>query len=167
MIRLKICLLGATAVGKTSLARRFVHGEFQDRYLTTVGVRIDKRIVEVEGEQVHLIVWDLSGEDEFAQMQTRYLRGAAGWIAVADGTRPSTLDQALDLDRRAEAELGSQPSVLLLNKTDLTEDWALSDERVASLRVGGAPAVRTSAKTGAGVEAAFAALARSAWERRR
>jgi hypothetical protein len=77
MMRLKICLLGATAVGKTSLARRFVEGVFSDRYLTTVGVRIDKRVVRIDGQEIHLIVWDLSGEDEFAQVQTRYLRGAS------------------------------------------------------------------------------------------
>ena len=166
MIRLKICLLGATAVGKTSLARRFVHGVFQDRYLTTVGVRIDKRVVQVEGQEIHLVVWDLSGEDEFAQLQMRYLRGAAGWITVADGTRPDTLHKALDLHARAEAELGAQPAVLLLNKADLAEDWALSEERVAALDVGGAPAVKTSAKTGEGVEAAFERLARAGWDRR-
>jgi small GTP-binding protein len=166
MIRLKICLLGATAVGKTSLARRFVQGVFQDRYLTTVGVRIDKRVVEIDGQEIHLVVWDLSGEDEFAQLQMRYLRGAAGWIAVADGTRPDTLHKALELHARAKAELGSRPAALLLNKADLTENWALPEERVAALEVGGAPAVKTSAKTGEGVEAAFERLARAAWSSR-
>jgi small GTP-binding protein len=167
MMRLKICLLGATAVGKTSLARRFVEGVFSDRYLTTVGVRIDKRVVRIDGAEIHLVVWDLSGEDEFAQLQMRYLRGAAGWIAVADGTRPDTLLKALELHRRAETELGPQPAALLLNKADLTQEWRLSDERVAELEIGGGPAVKTSAKTGEGVEAAFERLARAAWERRR
>jgi len=162
MIRLKICLLGATAVGKTSLTRRFVEGVFSDRYLTTVGVRIDKRVLDIDGEDVHLVVWDLSGEDEFAQLQLRYLRGASGWIAVADGTRPDTLDRALDLHSRAEAELGARPAVLLLNKADLADDWRISEDRVASLTVGGGVPVRTSAKTGEGVEAAFEKLARAA-----
>jgi small GTP-binding protein len=167
MMRLKICLLGATAVGKTSLARRFVEGVFHDRYLTTVGVRIDKRVVRIDGQEIHLIVWDLSGEDEFAQLQMRYLRGAAGWIAVADGTRPDTLDKALELHQRAEAELGPQPAALLLNKADLAAEWRLSDERIAAVEVGGEPAVRTSAKTGDGVEEAFERLARAAWNQRR
>ena len=159
MILKKVCLLGATAVGKTSLVRRFTQGVFSDRYLTTVGVRIDKREVEIDGQRIHLVVWDLSGEDEFAQLQMRYLRGAAGWLIVADGTRPQTLDKGLELHERAVAALGPQPAALLLNKADLTEEWRLSDERVASLEVGGRPARRTSAKTGAGVEEAFRVLA--------
>lgn len=166
MIRLKICLLGATAVGKTSLARRFVDGVFNDRYLTTVGVRIDKRVVEIDGNEVHLVVWDLSGEDEFAQLQKRYLRGASGWIAVADGTRANTLDKALELHQRAETELGAKPAALLLNKADLADEWQISPERIADLNVGGAPAIQSSAKTGEGVEAAFERLARAAWESR-
>lgn len=165
MIRLKICILGATAVGKTSLTRRFVEGVFSDRYLTTVGVRIDKRVVEIDGESVHLVVWDLSGEDEFAQLQMRYLRGASGWIAVADGTRPDTVDKALALHTRATAELGERPAALLLNKSDLEDQWRLSEERMASLKVGGRGPVKTSAKTGDGVEEAFEQLARAAVEK--
>ena len=162
MIRLKICLLGATAVGKTSLTRRFVEGVFSDRYLTTVGVRIDKRVLRIDDQEVHLVVWDLSGEDEFAQLQMRYLRGASGWIAVADGTRPDTLDKAIELHNRAEGELGARPAVLLLNKADLADQWRISEKRMASLTVGGGAPTCTSAKTGEGVEAAFEKLARAA-----
>jgi small GTP-binding protein len=77
MIQKKICLLGAFAVGKTSLVSRFVKSIFSDRYYTTVGVKIEKKIVRVGEQQWNLIIWDLAGEDEFMQIRMSYLRGAS------------------------------------------------------------------------------------------
>ena len=92
MIKKKICLIGSFAVGKTSLTRRFVSNEFSDDYLTTLGVKIERRDVEYgRTKTVNLMIWDLAGRDEFAQVQKSYLVGAAGLLFVADGTRRETL----------------------------------------------------------------------------
>ena len=159
MTSCKICLLGASAVGKTSLVRRFVKGIFDERYLTTVGVKIDKRTVERDGEQINLILWDLSGEDEFSQLRMSYLRGAAGYLLVADGLRPATLAKVIDLERRARAELGVRPFVLALNKADRSDDWRFDEAELQSLQDEGWTILRTSALTGDGVEKAFDMLA--------
>jgi small GTP-binding protein len=155
----KICLLGTSAVGKTSLVAQFVRGVFDERYLTTIGVKIDKKAVEVEGRAVNLLLWDLNGEDRFQRMEMSYLRGAAGYLVVVDGTRRVTLDAALALAHRAQASLGDAPRLLLLNKADLEGGWDLSDETIADLEAEGWTVLRTSAKTGAGVEEAFLGLA--------
>src|SRR3984885_14227382 len=118
-IQKKVCMLGGFSVGKTSLVKRFVESVFSEAYLTTVGVKIDKKIVDLPGRIVNLILWDLAGEDDIASLRMSYLRGAAGYVLVADGTRPSTLDVALSLRNRVETEYGSLPFVLLLNKHDL------------------------------------------------
>lgn len=157
MVRKKICLLGTSAVGKTSLVRRFVRGIFSDEYLTTLGVKIDKKAVTVRDERVELLVWDLNGEDAFQTLQLSYLRGSAGYLLVADGTRPATLDHALDLHMRAQAVTGPVPHALLLNKGDLETEWAVEPIRMAALAEHNARV--TSAKTGSGVEEAFVDLA--------
>ena len=92
MIQKKICLLGGFGVGKTSLVSRFVHSIFSDKYLTTVGVKIDKKRVDLGSQQVDLVIWDIYGEDDFQKVRMSYLRGASGYLLVADGTRrsPST-----------------------------------------------------------------------------
>ena len=159
MISRKICLLGASAVGKTSLVRRYVHGMFSDRYLTTVGVKIDKRAVEHDGEEVNLILWDISGEDEFSQLQMSYLRGAAGYLFVADGMRPTTLRKVIELEERARQALGPRPFVLALNKADQQESWRLDGPELEALEKQGWTMLRTSALSGEGVEAAFSELA--------
>ncbi|MEL6444044.1 MAG: Rab family GTPase [Bacteroidota bacterium] len=159
MIRKKLCLLGTSAVGKTSLARRFVRGIFSDEYLTTLGVKIDKKAVLLGEVRVELLVWDLNGEDSFQKLQMSYLRGSAGYLLVADGTRPTTLDYALDLHERAQRVTGAVPYLMLLNKADLVTEWSLDDARMASLEAAGHEVRRTSAKSAEGVEAAFHDLA--------
>jgi small GTP-binding protein len=161
MIQKKICLLGAFAVGKTSLVSRFVHSMFSDKYLTTVGVKIEKKTVAVSGHDVDLVVWDIYGEDDFQKLRTSYLRGAAGYLLVADGTRGSTLDTALGLQATAEQVVGRVPFIMVLNKVDLADRWEISDARLQQYSQKRWPVMRTSAKTGEGVENAFADLARA------
>ncbi len=159
MIQKKVCLLGAFAVGKTSLVSRFVHSIFSETYLTTIGVRIDKKAVAVGGDAVTLLLWDIAGEDEFLQVRMSYVRGTAGCVFVADGTRAVTLDQARELRDRVLEAVGDVPCVLALNKTDLTDEWEIDPAAIAALEADGWSVVRTSAKTGDGVERMFLTLA--------
>ena len=108
MLQKKICLLGAFGVGKTSLIRRYVDSIFSDAYLTTVGVKIDKKVLTVGTEEMALILWDIAGEDEIAAVRVSYLRGAAGYLLVVDGTRPETLDTAESIQKRITAEIGAK-----------------------------------------------------------
>jgi len=159
MIRKKICMLGAFAVGKTSLIQRFVKSIFSEKYLTSLGVKIDKKSLTIGGQNLELILWDLAGEDEFMKLRLSYLRGSAGFLLVADGTRPETLDIALTLKEKAENELGSVPFVLLINKADLVGEWHIDSTAIDFLAEQGWTVLQTSAKTGQGVAQAFVALA--------
>ena len=155
----KICMLGVFSVGKTSLVKRYVQSVFSETYLTTVGVKIDKKTVDLSDRIVNLILWDLAGEDDISSLRMSYLRGSAGYVLVADGTRPSTLEVALSLRQRVEADLGPLPFVLLLNKNDLREEWAIRDAEIEELRTNGWWVQSSSARTGDGVEDAFKTLA--------
>lgn len=157
MIMKKVCMLGAFAVGKTSLVQRFVHGIFSDDYLTTLGVKIDQAQVRVGPRDLRLILWDLAGEDEFIKVRMSYLRGSAGLLLVVDATRPDTLETALRLHGESRAAVGDLPYLLLLNKSDL--EMRLDEASLAGLRAQGVRILATSAKTGEGVRAAFADLA--------
>ncbi|MEW5977388.1 MAG: Rab family GTPase [Acidobacteriota bacterium] len=158
MIQKKICMLGAFAVGKTSLVSRFVHSIFPERYLTTVGVKVDKKLIQVAGREMSLILWDLHGEDEFQKVRMSYLRGSAGYLLVVDRTRRATLDTAAALQEETERVLGPVPFVLALNKSDLREEWDLDEATFARLAGRGWTVIETSAKTGQGVEEAFVTL---------
>lgn len=157
----KICLLGTSAVGKTSLISRFVKGIFSESYLTTIGVKIDRKTVPLEQGNVELLLWDLNGEDRFQKLAMSYLRGARGYLLVADGTRKQTLDAALALHHKATATLGQVPFIIVINKNDLRDQWSITDEDIHLMRSRGWPVLETSAKTGVGVDAAFVYLTRA------
>ncbi|HYL29829.1 MAG TPA: GTP-binding protein, partial [Gemmatimonadales bacterium] len=97
MIQKKICMVGLFGTGKTSLVQRFVHSRFSERYLTTVGVKIDRKEVEVDGAGITIVLWDLAGRDGHEDITASYLRGAHGILYVADGTRRETCDQLPEL----------------------------------------------------------------------
>ncbi|MBS1791007.1 MAG: GTP-binding protein [Acidobacteria bacterium] len=159
MIQKKICLLGAFAVGKTSLVSRFVKSIYSDQYLTTVGVKVDKKPVTLGDKEVNLIVWDLAGEDEFQKVSIDYLRGASGFLLVADGTRLGTLETARMLHRRVAETIGEIPFVFIVNKTDLQTEWEIDDQAITDCHAANWNVIKSSAKTGEGVEEAFKLLA--------
>jgi small GTP-binding protein len=159
MIQKKICMLGGYAVGKTSLVRRFVKGIFSEKYLTTVGVKIDKIVVKIGEQEMSLILWDLHGEDDFQQVQMSYMRGASGYLLVVDGTRRESLDTARALQLRTEEAVGTVPFILVVNKADLRDEWELEGGEAENFAGKGGTVLRTSAKTGQGVEEAFLILA--------
>lgn len=159
MIKKKVCLVGAFAVGKTSLVQRYVYSMFSEKYHTTVGVKVDKKQVNVQGQSIDLIIWDLHGEDDFQSLRMSYLRGASGCIYVADGTRPATMDVALHLRQRAEEAIGRIPSILAINKCDLKSQWELDVQKIEQWDPQGLTVIHTSAKTGESVERVFHQLA--------
>jgi small GTP-binding protein len=159
LIQKKIALLGAAGVGKTSLVRRCVSSLFDEAYLTTIGVKVDKKQVSVGGTDLTLMLWDVAGAEENASMPSSYVRGASGYLLVADGTRPETLDRGRDIVAQMNGDLGPLPHVVCLNKSDLAGQWRISDADAASLARDGIPVIRTSALSGAGVEDAFMQLA--------
>jgi small GTP-binding protein len=161
MLQKKICMLGSFSVGKSSLVRRFVESMFDEQYHTTIGVKVDKKIVRANGEEVMLVLWDIYGEDVFQKMRMSYLRGMHGYILVVDGTRRQTLDDALTLNDRVLGEIGKVPAVLALNKFDLADQWEIEQAQEAQLTSAGWRLERTSAKTGDAVEKAFLHLAQA------
>jgi small GTP-binding protein len=151
-------MLGGFAVGKTSLVQQFVRGIFSDKYFTTVGVKIDKRVVRVGDQEVNLVLWDLHGEDDFQQVRMSYLRGASGYFLVVDGTRRESLDCARALQNRIEEAMGTVPFILLLNKADVMDEWEFEVQEAKEFTEKDCTLLQTSAKTGQGVEEAFLML---------
>ena len=160
-ITTKICVVGDFAVGKTSVIERFVNNQFSDKYLTTVGVKIDTKEVDLAERDisVKLIIWDVAGAEEFGAKEFAYLRGASGFIFVVDGTREHTLTSARSLRTQIFEQFGVQPAVLLLNKCDLAGMWRIEDEKLEPMISEFDEVYRTSAKTGDDVEAALTRLA--------
>lgn len=166
MISKKICLVGDFNVGKTSLIRRFVDRQFSDQYLSTVGVKISRKNVELEevagkkNVQVQLLIWDLEGSTKFKAIAPTYLQGSKGVIIVADLTRSETIEH---IQEHIKLFLSMNPKgqiIVALNKSDLLDEakiakimasYPLASEKVSAI-------YNTSAKTGKNVDEIFQTL---------
>ncbi len=150
MMKKKICMVGDFSVGKTSLTQKFVNNVFSEKYLTTIGVKIDT----VDVNNVKLVVWDVAGRDSLSPINANYLVGAAGVILVADGTREETINNLPELWSLVEKKIGNVPCVVALNKADLPV-WNVSEEQTMMLSTRSWYALETSAKEGQNVAELF------------
>ena len=155
----KLCMLGDFGVGKTSLVARFVHSTFSDKYLTTIGVKVDTKEVALDGRGVcKLVIWDIAGRSQLDALNMTYLRGASALLLVADGTRERSLHTALNLLMQARTLLPDVAAVLAVNKLDLVEQWEVAPASLEELRRT-LSVHETSARSGEGVEGVFADVA--------
>jgi small GTP-binding protein len=160
MIKKKICMVGSYGVGKTSLVRRFVHSIFSVKYQITIGVTIDKKTVIMDDQEIKLLLWDIAGEGEAFSIPPSYLKGSDGYIIVIDGTRMNTYEQAIDIQQRIRKDIGDTPFVVVLNKSDLVDDWELGENILDDMRQRNWLVIKGSAKLGIGVEEAFNSIVR-------
>lgn len=160
-IQKKVCMLGEFSVGKTSLIERFVYNRFDDNYLSTIGVKISRKSVDIgNGIKTNLLLWDLAGGDEFSGSQSSYLRGAAGALLVCDLTRKETLSVVEEYAGQLHAVQPNARIIIVANKCDLSGEFEISETDLQNLSNKlDAPFFLTSAKTGEKVEEVFFELA--------
>lgn len=164
-VKAKVCLVGDVAVGKTSLIKRFVQDQFEDRYVATVGTKVTKKTVNVQWKGVaatlDLMVWDIMGEKGFRSLlRDAYFEGAQGVLSVCDLTRKETFYDLNNWVQMVRKQVGEVPVVFLGNKSDLVGRLVVTQEELARIgSIHDAPTFWVSAKTGQGVNEAFQILA--------
>ena len=158
VLQKKVCLLGDFAVGKTSLVHRFVEGTFSDKYLSTIGAKVSRKLVSVQGCMISMLIWDLVG-GEATRLMRNYYRGASGAILVCDLTRNETFDVLIRYAESFREVNPKSPVIIVGNKVDLITERTVDDARLARLAAKFRTAwYTTSAKTGEHVEELFLAL---------
>ena len=167
-MKVKICLVGDSHVGKTSLIRRYVHDEFDDRYISTLGAKVSKKEMTVHSEigdiAVTMTVWDIMGERGFTDLlKESFFTGAGGILAVCDLTRGETFEGLEDWIQAVKSVTGDIPMTFVGNKLDLKDEHAYGDDRLSDFAKNhGSSHFLTSAKTGENVEQVFLDLAKRA-----
>lgn len=155
MISKKVILTGSFGVGKTSLFNRFVYSRFSEKYLTTIGVKVNKKVIKVGTENLSILLWDIAGEVSQDKVPVSYFLGAHGIIYVFDLTRPITYKN-IDIDLAYLRGLLPTGVIKIVgNKKDLVSDSQIDAIR-NDLTVN--CDLFTSAKTGENVETLFQEL---------
>jgi small GTP-binding protein len=158
-LRRKVCLLGAPGVGKTSLVRRFVEREFDAGHESSIAMAIFKGTLEIGDISLEMMLWDPEGSEGWGQYHRSFISGASGLMFVVDGTKPRTLDHLLEAQTKGRGFIGSRPAVLIVNKADLTADFALTKSQVDAAGKLDWHLIQASAKAGDNVDEAFMKLA--------
>jgi small GTP-binding protein len=161
VVKLKICLVGDSAVGKTSLVHRYVRDQFNDDYLKSFGAKVAKKTLMIPWNgsevQVDMILWDVAGAGGLESVLKRdYLAGTQGVLIVCDATDSKTLYGMTDWIEAVRKLTGDVPVQIVINKSDAC------DEEAAGLSLspdGSISCIRVSARTGNNVERAFYELA--------
>jgi len=162
MISKKIILIGDFSTGKTSLIRRFVDNQFNDSYLSTIGVKISRKRINLEKEVIQGLIWDIEGGTDNKPVNKTYLTGAHGCIIVSDITRDDTIANIALYIKIVQEVSSSAPFVLVLNKCDRVNETEKQEilQRVLNQYQDSANEVYlTSAKSGEGVENMFKSIA--------
>ncbi len=167
VLKSKICLVGERGVGKTSLIRRYVLDQFDDKYVRTLGAKVEKKSMRVEVPErraqidIHMAIWDIIGHVGFRQLLgDSFFNGAQGILAVADLTRRETLPVLTGWVEAVESIAGKVPVILVANKADLTAQAQFGVADLAEMAdMFGCTYLLTSAKNGQNVEDAFLRLA--------
>ena len=164
--KIKVCLVGDVGVGKTSLVRRYVLDQFDDKYIATIGTKVTKKTISIknpstnEMENAVFLIWDIMGQPSFREiLREAYFYGAQGALCVCDVTSRDSFNELRYWIKAMNATAGQVPMVILGNKCDLKDKMEISTEDIKGFSDRTAsPSMLTSAKTGENVEKAFSVL---------
>jgi small GTP-binding protein len=157
MVTKKVILTGVFGVGKTSLFNRFVFQKFDEKYLTTIGVKVDKKVIHVNNTDFTYLLWDIAGEVTQDKIPHAYFLGTSGILYVVDLSRPNTFKQMETDIQYLKTHVASSLIKIVGNKKDLLTPEKLDEVlQIIPLK----PDILTSAKTGENVEELFHSFAK-------
>jgi small GTP-binding protein len=164
-IKLKICLLGDPAVGKTSLVQKFVYDFFSDSYMRTVGTKVSRKIIQYHepisdiNYEIVMMLWDIMGQKFSSMPLDNYLKMSHGALIVCDVTRKQTFENCREWKKNLVEGSGNVPIIYIANKIDLEKklDFSLHEFQ-EFCKKDNVEYFLTSAKTGENVESAFQRL---------
>ena len=128
MLRLKILILGDSAIGKTSLLLKYVDGYFPKIYISTIGVEFKTKILNLNGMDIKLQIWDTAGQERFHSITKNFMKGSDGIIFAYDITNRSTFDNLKNWISEAQEEAGDFEKIIVGNKIDLEKERKVSKE---------------------------------------
>lgn len=159
--QIKIVLLGNTAVGKTSIMKRFCLGSFQEEYEVSIGGSFQQKAVELAGKTTVLLnIWDTAGQERFKSLMPLYFRDAQAALIVFDLTDPESLKSCEYWLSEVKKSRGEECLIGLVgNKQDAPMRRVSYDAVEPILKLHSIEYFETSAKTNSNIDMVFERIA--------
>jgi small GTP-binding protein len=158
----KICTVGSSAVGKTSIIIRYTTGRFREYYAPTLGADFSIKSMDIGDNKVKLQIWDLGSQDFLGHVRAGYYQGARGVIYMFDVKRPESLEELWAWKKEVDSQLKGAKALVIANKTDLEKERKVSrkeGEEFAKKFL--ADYMETSVKLNKGVDDTFTVMAKT------
>lgn len=164
MDSLKIVVVGASAVGKSSIVQRLVEGTFSEDSNSTCGADFYPYTCPVDGKPgltAKLQIWDTAGQERFRSISKAYFRNAVGAVLVFDITNSESFEELSSWLNDLHTFACPNAYILLVaNKVDLEQHRQVGQEEVKSYaQTHQLEVIETSAASGQNISAAFSRLA--------
>ena len=126
---IKLLLIGNTYVGKTMIVQKFIDNSFSKSTVSTIGVDLQSKIIDINGKKVKYLIWDTAGEDRMKTMTYSYYRGCHVILVVYDVTERKSFQNVTTwvecIDKFAKSNV---LKILVGNKTDLEDKRVITTE---------------------------------------
>ncbi|CDP15292.1 unnamed protein product [Coffea canephora] len=156
----KLLLIGDSG---NCILLRFCEDSFTTSFISTIGIDLKIRTIELDGKRIKLQIWDTAGQERFRTITTAYYRGAMGILLVYDVTDESSFNNIRNWIRNIEQHASDSVNTILVgNKADMDESKrAVPTSRGQALaNEYGVKFFETSAKTNHNVNEVFFSIAR-------
>lgn len=117
----KVILVGEGGVGKSTYINRLLTGEFEKKYVPTMGVEVHPLTFRTTRGVIYLNVWDTAGQEKFSGPRDGYYIAADACIGMFDLTSKVTLEHLPGILREVKKVRGEIPMVVCGNKCDVQE----------------------------------------------
>jgi len=158
--RIKVLSMGSGGSGKSCLIKRFCEERFVSKYIATIGVDYGVKPVNIDGMDVRVNFWDLSGHQEFFEIRNEFYKDTQGIILVYDSSSRESFEE-LDSWLSEAAKYGANPRevpvCLCATKTDKRAEVS-EDEGQQYAQARGLTFWETSAMTGENIDEMFNSL---------
>jgi GTP-binding nuclear protein Ran len=121
----KICLVGDGGVGKTTFVKRHKTGEFEKKYVATLGVEVYPLDFSTNHGVVRFNIWDTAGQEKFAGLKDGYYIGSEGAILMFDVTNRQSYNNLDSWYEGVTKVCQDVPIVLCGNKVDIAKRQVL------------------------------------------
>merc|ERR1719414_2808044 len=117
----KLILVGDGGVGKTTFVKRHLTGEFEKKYVATLGVEVHPLDFDTTYGKLKFNVWDTAGQEKFGGLRDGYYIQGECAIIMFDVTSRVTYKHVPNWHRDLVRVCEVIPIVLVGNKVDIKE----------------------------------------------